>query len=179
MSSSSKTARFIFLLENFDILQILFHLTGESFQNNKLCACPHTDAYTAFTQLKRQHSARKHPNISHNFSATSLSLMLALLRQPIFCAAAHYAGWWLSPCQLTVQLAYLRLAKSLILAGERTVYTYWCPQSYALACTWLIVKQLEENKHCVNLSSRALYNSNVSHMAASSHTFKTLLIHSF
>lgn len=74
-------------------------------------------------------------------SFLSLSLFLVLQRQPISCAAAHYAGWWLSPCQLTVQLAYLRLAQTLILAGERTVYTYWCPHSYALACTSLIVKQ--------------------------------------
>ncbi len=86
------------------------------------------------------------PNTQTHFvislSDLSLSLLLVLQRQPIFCAAAHYAGWWLSPCQLTVQLAYLRLAQTLILAGERTVYTYWCPHSYALACTYLTVKQL-------------------------------------
>lgn len=111
---------------------------------NKMRACPHRDAYGTFTQLKRKHRTCKHTNIFHNFSQRPIcrSLLPALQRQPIFCAAAHYAGWWLSPCQLTVQLAYLRLAQTLTLVGERTVYTYWCPHSYALACTFLIVKQL-------------------------------------
>lgn len=51
-------------------------------QKIKLRACPHRDTYATFTQPKRQHGARKHPNIFYNFfprplSCLSLSLSAA------------------------------------------------------------------------------------------------------
>lgn len=158
-------------------------------QRKRMRACPHADTYAMLTQLKRQHWARKHPNIIRNFLSATQSppphplvflppLLPLLQRQPIFCAAAHYAGWWLSPCQLTVQLAYPRLAQTLIPAGERTVYTYWCPHSYALACTSLIVKQLWHMRKDAECKLSAP-DSDVSRAIASLHKSKTLVINVF
>lgn len=42
-------------------------------QRKRMRACPHADTYAMLTQLKRQHWARKHPNIIRNFLSATQS----------------------------------------------------------------------------------------------------------
>lgn len=102
------------ILGKHDILQLPTALTGERLQNNKMREHVHI-------QMPRRCSAKRgndtdraniqtHPIIS--LSDLSLHLSICLGRQSILGAVAHYPSWWLSPCQLTVQLAYKATANS-------------------------------------------------------------------
>lgn len=185
MSSSWNTAAFLSSppppgAKKIDILRILFHPTGESLPSNKMSTHTQTPTQRSLDWNDNTELAKTQTCLIIPLSLSPsllLSFRLALQRQPILCAAAHYAGWWLSPCQLTVQLAYLRLAQTLILAGERTVYTYWCPHSYAPACTSLIVKQLR------HMRGEALWKIIQSQVAVAeshrSHTDASTLINCF
>lgn len=106
------------------------------------CARPRSDAKPMFSQARQRYGACKRPNTSHNISQWPLPLHLSIClgRQSILGAVAHYPGWWLSPCQLTVQLAYKATANFYPSVREKGHPYWWC-SGYAPTRLHLIVKE--------------------------------------